>query len=62
MLQPIVNQHLFNFKHKNENFYKNIQRHPKLVAVDKVKQTRHLRVVSQQHIILIITIAWSREN
>lgn len=47
---------------KNENLYKNIQRHHKLVAAHNIKQTGLLRVASQQHIILIITIAWYREN
>lgn len=47
---------------KNENLYKNIQRHHKLVAAHNIKQTGLLRVASQQHIILIITIAQYREN
>lgn len=47
---------------KNENLYKNIQRHHKLVAAHNIKQTGLLRVASQQHIILIITIARYREN
>ena len=33
-----------------------------LVAAHNIKQTGLLRVASQQHIILIITIAWYREN
>lgn len=58
MLQIMVNQHLFTNTSsiKNENLYKNIQRHHKLVAAHNIKQTGLLRVASQQHIILIITI------
>lgn len=58
MLQIMVNQHLFTntLSIKNENLYKNIQRHHKLVAAHNIKQTGLLRVASQQHIILIITI------
>lgn len=64
MLQIMVNQHLFTNTSsiKNENLYKNIQRHHKLVAAHNIKQTGLLRVASQQHITLIITIAWYREN
>lgn len=58
MLQIMVNQHLSTNTSsiKNENLYKNIQRHHKLVAARNIKQTGLLRVASQQHIILIITI------
>lgn len=65
MLQIMVNQHLFTkyFKHKKwESLYKNVQRYHKLVAAHNIKQTGLLRVASQQHIILIITIAQYREN
>ena len=64
MLQIMVNQHLFTNTSSinNENLYKNIQRHHELVAAHNIKQTGLLRVASQQHIILIITIAWYREN
>lgn len=52
MLQIMVNQHLFTNTSsiKNENLYKNIQRHHKLVAAHNIKQTGLLRVASQQHL------------
>lgn len=64
ILQIIVSQYLFTnyFKHKKENLYKNIQKYRKLVTAHNIKQNGLLRVPSQQHIILIITIIQYRNN